>query len=116
MIVNIDNIDVSNNRFEIDSNKVINYLKIKYARTFHENLRENYVLNTDYVMYRFRQKSEKNKQDVFYKLSFDGFEKICNASRSENSKQVRNYFILLRKFVNHYKQKINTEAVQKFSK
>ena len=114
--INIDNIDVSNNRFEIDSNKVINYLKIKYARTFHENLRENYVLNTDYVMYRFRQKSEKNKQDVFYKLSFDGFEKICNASRSENSKQVRNYFILLRKFVNHYKQKINTEAVQKSSK
>ena len=61
------------NMFGIDSIKVIKYLKIKYARAFHENLRTNYILNRDYVIQRIHQKSQKDKQDVFYYLSFAGY-------------------------------------------
>jgi phage anti-repressor protein len=97
--------------FGIDSKLVIQYLQIKHARTFHENLRDNYILNIDYIIYRLHQKSEKNKQDVFYKLSFDGFERICMASRSERGNQVRDYFILLRKFINYYRQHISNKII-----
>lgn len=62
-----------NNVFGIDSNKVIKYLKIKHARSFHEILRKNYILESDYIIQRLHQKSQKNTQDVFYYLSFDGF-------------------------------------------
>ena len=97
--------------FGIDSIKVINYLQIKHTRKFHENLRENYILNVDYVIHRLHQKLEKNKQDVFYKLSFDGFERVCMASRSERGNQVRDYFILLRKFINYYRQHIANKII-----
>jgi phage anti-repressor protein len=97
------------NLFGIDSIKVIKYLKIKHARTFHENLRTNYVLNTDYIIQRIHQKSQKDKQDVFYYLSFDGFERICMMSRSKKGNQVRDYFILLRKFINYYREHIATK-------
>jgi phage anti-repressor protein len=92
-----------NNMFGIDSKKVIKYLKIKHARKFHEILRQNYILESDYIIQRLQQKSQKNKQDVFYYLSFDGFERVCMASRSERGNQVRDYFILLRKFINYYR-------------
>jgi phage anti-repressor protein len=92
-----------NNMFGINSRKVIKYLKIKHARSFHEILRQNYILESDYIIQRLQQKSQKNKQDVFYYLSFDGFEKVCMASRSERGNQVRDYFILLRKFINYYR-------------
>ena len=68
-------------------------------------------MNVDYVIYRLHQKSEKNKQDVFYKLSFDGFERICMASRSERGNQVRDYFILLRKFINYYREHIANKII-----
>jgi len=92
-----------NNPFGIDSNKVIKYLKIKHKRKFHEILRQNYILESDYVIQRLEQKLQKNKQDVFYYLSFDGFERVCMASRSERGNQVRDYFIMLRKFINYYR-------------
>jgi superfamily II DNA or RNA helicase len=93
--------------FGIDSDQVIKYLQIKYlqikyARAFHENLRDNYILNVDYVIYRFHQKSEKNKQDVFYKLSFDGFEKVCLASRSEQGNKIKKYMSLIKKLTKYY--------------
>ena len=97
--------------FGIDSMQVIKYLQIKYARAFHENLRDNYILNVDYIIYRLHQKSKKNKQDAFYKLSFDGFERVCMASRSERGNQVRDYFILLRKFINYYRQHIANKII-----
>ena len=97
------------NMFGIDSINVIKYLKIKYARGFHENLRTNYILNRDYVIQRLHQKSQKDKQDVFYYLSFDGFERICMMSRSEKGNQVRDYFILLRKFINYYREHISNK-------
>jgi hypothetical protein len=68
------------NTFGIDSLKVIKYLRIKHIRAFHEILRNNYILNIDYVITRLHQKSKKNKQDIFYTLSFDGFERICMSS------------------------------------
>ena len=50
--------------FGIDSTQVIKYLKIISFRKFHENLREKYILNIDYVIYRLNNKLQKNKQDV----------------------------------------------------
>ncbi len=97
------------NLFGIDSIKVVKYLKIISSKKFHENLREKYILNKDFIIKRLNQKLQKDKQDVFYYLSFDGFERICMASRSERGNQVRDYFILLRKFINYYKEHIATK-------
>jgi phage anti-repressor protein len=97
--------------FGIDSNKVVKYLKIKHTRKFHEILREKYILGMDYEIQRLHQKSEKNKQDVFYYLSFDGFEKVCMSSRSEKGNQVRDYFIMLRKFINYYREHFSNKII-----
>ena len=48
-----------NNMFGIDSRKVVKYLKIKHSRTFHELLRTNYILESDYIIQRLQQKSQK---------------------------------------------------------
>jgi phage anti-repressor protein len=97
------------NLFGIDSIKVIKYLNITSSKKFHENLREKYIINNDYVIKRLNNKLQKDKQDVFYYLSFDGFERICMMSRSKKGNQVRDYFILLRKFINYYREHIATK-------
>ncbi len=94
------------NKYGIDSNKVIKYLNITSSKKFHENLREKYIINIDYIIKRLNNKLQKDQQDVFYFLSFDGFEKICMMSRSKKGNQVRDYFILLRKFINYYREHI----------
>jgi phage anti-repressor protein len=89
--------------------KVIKYLNITSSKKFHENLREKYIINTDYIIQRLNKKLQKDKQDVFYYLSFDGFERICMMSRSKKGNQVRDYFILLRKFINYYREHFATK-------
>ena len=65
------------NSFGIESSLVANYLEYTDLRTFNEKLREKFILRSDYIIIRKIQKSQKNIQDTFYFLSFDGFEKAC---------------------------------------
>ena len=93
-------------KFGINVTEVINYLGLTHHRKFYEKIRTNYEINKDYIIKRIKQKSTKGKQDAKYYLSFDTFEKVCMTSRSERGNTVRDYFIILRKFIEYYREHI----------
>ena len=62
-------------KFGINATEVINYLGLIHNRKFYEKLRTNYKINKDYIIKKIKQKLVKGKQDTFYYLSFDTFEK-----------------------------------------
>ncbi len=99
------------NKFGIDSNLVIKYLNIQSERSFCERLRNNYKLNYDYVIVKLNQKLQKGKQDTFYYISFETFEKICMNSTSEKGDQFRDYFVMLRKFIDYYRNHISDKIL-----
>ena len=100
--------------FGIDADKVVKYLGITSNKRLYDRLRENFELDVDYIIKRNIQKSQKGIKDVFYYLSFEGFEKVCMTSKSKKGNSVRDYFITLRKFIEYYKDhfanKINSLA------
>ena len=93
-------------KFGIDASEVIKYLGLTYPKKFYERMRTNYKINKDYIIKQIKQKSIKGQRDIFYYLSFDGFEKVCMTSRSEKGNDVRDYFITLRKFIEYYRKHI----------
>jgi len=103
-----------NDTFGINSEKVIKYIGLKDDNFFYERLRDNFILDVDYIIKRYIQKSKKGIKDVYYYLSFEGFEKICMTSKSKKGNSVRDYFITLRKFIEYYRDhftnKINSLA------
>jgi phage anti-repressor protein len=93
-----------NKTFGINAELIIKYLEYNDSKKFYERLRKNYKIEIDFIIKRKIQKSQKNVRDTDYMLSLDCFEKICMESRTEKGKGVRDYFILLRKFIYYYKQ------------
>ena len=86
---------------------VIKYLKIKMKKIFYENFRKKYKVNKDYVVIRLKTKSKKNVRNARYYISFDTFERICMSTKAKKGNEVRDYFILLRKFIDYYKSNIS---------
>ena len=84
--------------YGIDAELVIEYLGFTNSDSFYERLRNNYTLRLDYNIKRKIQKSQKDKTDIKYYLSFDCFEDICMLSRTKKGEAVREYLISLRKF------------------
>jgi hypothetical protein len=92
-----------NNKFSIKVEDVMKYLNIKNTKKLKERLRNNFIIGKDYEIIEYKHKSEKNKKDVQYMLSFEGFEKVCMSSTTEKGKVFRDYFVMLRKFIDYYK-------------
>ena len=92
-----------NDKFGINVELIIKYLEYNDAKKFYERLRKNYIIQKDYIIKRKIQKLQKGIRDAEYFLSLDCFEKICLTSRTPKGESVRDYFILLRKFINYYK-------------
>lgn len=100
-------------KFGINLDLVLEYLQIVKRNRFHERFRENYKLDVDYIIITSKSKKEKNKKNSFYYISFDTFEKICMRSKSKKADAVRDYFIILRKFIDYYKNNISEMILQK---
>jgi phage anti-repressor protein len=96
-----------NKKFGIMLDEVLDYLDIKERKDFYSRFRKRYNVKYDYQILEFNYKKEKNKKNVIYYVSFDTFEKICMMSKAEKAEKVRDYFILLRKFINYYKNHIS---------
>ncbi len=94
-------------KFGVLLSDVIKYLKIKIEKRFYENFRKKYKINQDYVIIRIKEKSKKGVKNAQYYISFDTFEKICMVTKSSKGEEVRDYFILLRKFIDYYKHNIS---------
>jgi len=99
------------NKFGISIEYVANYLGIKDISDFCERLKDNYILREDYIIVKLKRKLEKNVKNTFYFLSFDGFEKVCMQSKTKKGKEVRDYFILLRKFIDYYKDHFSQKII-----
>jgi hypothetical protein len=54
---------------------------------------------------------KKGGRYTLYYLNLDTFEKICMASKAEKANQVRDYFIILRKFIQYYKNNISNMII-----
>ncbi len=61
------------------------------------------TLNTDYIIKRFVQQSQKGIKEAIYYLSFDGFEKVYMTSKTRKRNSIIDYFIRLCKFIEYYK-------------
>jgi phage anti-repressor protein len=93
-----------NNKFGIKITDIMEYFKITSRDKFEERIRNNYQKNLDYEIIELRHKSQKGIKDVEYMISFDGFEKIAMKSNTTKGQHFRDYFIMLRKFIDYYKQ------------
>ena len=91
------------NVYGIPSPLVAIYLEYDNLKRFNEKLRTSFELNDDYIIVRKERKLEKNLPNTFYFLSFNGFEKACMLAKTKKGNEVRDYFILLRKFSDCYK-------------
>jgi len=95
--------DTEKDNFGIKIQDVMTYLNIKNHKKLAERLRNDFIIKKDYIIIRLSEKLVKNKKDVQYMLSIEGFEKICMVSNTEKGKMFRDYFIMLRKFIDYYK-------------
>ena len=85
---------------------VMKYLGISQEKKFIERLRENYKEQQDFVIIRKTGvKSKGGVKEAYYFISFDCFEKICMVSNTDKGKEVRDYFLELRKHINYYRNK-----------
>jgi phage anti-repressor protein len=94
------------NKFGIPIESLVKYLGITSRRGFQENIRNDYILNSDYVIIRVNRKSTKGIKDANYMLSFETFEKLCMNSSTKKGQEFRDYFVMLRKFIDYYKDHI----------
>lgn len=92
--------------FGIPLEKTMKYLGLNNQLKFEQRIRENYKLMADYIIIRINQKSKKGVKDANYMLSFECFEKIAMNSRTPKGKMFRDYFVMLRKFIDYYKNHI----------
>lgn len=101
-----------NNKFGIPIKNVIVYLGITNQDKMEERIRNNYKLNIDYVIIRENQKSMRGIKDAHYMLAFETFEKICMNSSTKKGQQFRDYFVMLRQFIDYYKQYITDKILE----
>ena len=102
-----------NKKYGIDVELIIKYLGYKEVNKFYERLRKNYKIKYDFIIQRRKQKSQKGIKDVIYYVSLECFEKICLTTKMAKGDSFREYFIVLRKFINYYNTNFTNSAEQK---
>lgn len=94
------------NKFGISIELLVKYLGISSQTRLETRLRESFKHNVDYVIIREKQKLTKGIKDAHYMLSFETFEKICMNSSTKKGQEFRDYFVMLRQFIDYYKEHI----------
>jgi len=97
------------NKFGIELTSVAKYLDIKKKEEFYKSFRDKFKQNIDYIKKEFDIHKRKKKGDIYvrYYMTLDTFEKICLTSKAEKANSVRDYFIILRRFIQYYKDNIS---------
>ena len=93
--------------FGIKLEDLLDYLNINDRNKFYDRFKKKFNIQTDYKIIRLKQKDMKGIKRVIYYINLDTFEKICMLSKSKKASMVRDYFIILRKFINYYKDHIS---------
>jgi phage anti-repressor protein len=96
---------------------IVEYLEVKNNDRFYENFRKKYIENIDYIKKNIlNEKMVEGKKYTFYYTSLDTFEKICMMSKAKKANEVRDYFIILRKFIQYYKDHISNMIIENILK
>lgn len=90
-------------KYGIKLDDVLDFLQIRDAHGFYKRFNKKYKENIDYIKERKLKKIIKGDKIVEYYITLDIFEKICITTHTEKGNSVRDYFIILRKFVNSQK-------------
>lgn len=99
--------------FGIKLEDLLDYLGINDRNKFYDRFRKKFNIQTDYKIIRLKQKDMKGIKRAIYYINLDTFEKICMLSKAKKASSVRDYFIILRKFINYYKDHISEMILKK---
>jgi len=99
-------------KFGISLNLIIKYLGITNQDKLEERIRNSLTMSIDYMIIRHRHKSVKGIKNAQYMLSFEGFERLCLSSTTKKGTEFRDYFIMLRKFIDYYKDHISDKILE----
>jgi len=99
-------------KYGIPIELIVKYLGIKDEHSFKERIRTTLTLSLDYMIMREMKKLTKGVSDAHYMLSFEGFERLCLASTTKKGNEFRDYFIMLRKFIDYYKEHITDKILE----
>ena len=95
--------------FGINMEELIKYLDIKKKQKFYKNLRKKFIENIDYVREISHNRKTYGSKYILYYLNLDTFNKICMSSNATNAIRIRNYFIMIQKFINYIPNNIKNE-------
>lgn len=101
-----------NNKFGIPLELIVKYLGITKPVKLAERIRNTLILSVDYMIIRYNHKLAKGVKNAVYMLSFEGFERLCLASTTKKGTEFRDYFIMLRKFIDYYKDHISDKILE----
>lgn len=88
------------NSFGIEGSLIIKYLSLDNVIKFYERVRSHFKENLDYIVKA--KNIGPNNKNIYY-FTFACFEKICMASKSSKGTAARNYMVIVRQFVEYYK-------------
>lgn len=101
-----------NDKFGISLPLIIKYLGITNQDKMEERIRNSLTMSIDYMIIRHHHKSVKGIKNAQYMLSFEGFERLCLSSTTKKGTEFRDYFIMLRKFIDYYKDHISDKILE----
>lgn len=104
-----------NNKYGIQLDDVIKYLSVKLHKKFKDRIRNSFIENKDYIIKKQNGKKLKNVVHALYYITFETFEKLCLSSTTEKGKQYRDYYIMMRKFIDYYKEDISNTILSKLN-
>jgi len=97
------------NNYGIILDDVIKYLDIKKKEKFFVNVKKRFTEDVDYIVSHVEgKKAQKGDKIVIYHINLDTFERICMRSNSVKANSVRDYFIIIRKFIQYYHKYFST--------
>jgi phage anti-repressor protein len=100
-----------NELFGIPMEDVLDFLEITERKEFYDRFRKRYKINEDYEIDKLSIRKTQNIKQTIYYITFDTFERICMMSKSKKANLVRDYFIVLRKFIDYYKDSFNNMII-----
>ena len=104
------------NEFLIDSDVLQKWLGINQRENMISTLKTSYKKNIDYITKKTSKKGHGGHNKIIYVLTQSCAKKICMASKSQMSKQIRDYFIEIEGLLYKYKDYIIENLNEKIAK
>jgi phage anti-repressor protein len=98
-------------RYGIPAELVAEYLEIQLADLEHL-IRKTLKSPRDYITLKTFRKTNSTKSHSKYRLSLDGFDRICMVSDTKEGKEISDLFIANSNFIEYYKDHIADKLIE----